>query len=56
VITREMVQERLNQLKAEMVQMQANLHAYEGAVQDCEHWLAVLAEKETQEPEVQNAI
>jgi hypothetical protein len=49
VITREEIEKRLEQLKIEqaqvqnnLTQLQANLNAYLGAIQDCEHWLKVL--------------
>jgi chromosome segregation ATPase len=50
MITKEAIEQRLAQLKVEaeqvqahIVQLQANLNAYQGAIQDCEHWLALLA-------------
>lgn len=49
MITREMLTERLELLEAEKVQMQANLNAYEGAIQDIKHWLEVL-DAEDREP------
>jgi regulator of sirC expression with transglutaminase-like and TPR domain len=46
-ITREGIEKRLAQLKAEqaqvqtnLAQLQANLQAYAGAIQDCEFWLS----------------
>jgi hypothetical protein len=42
MITAEMIQERLNQLRVERDQMQRNLYAYDGAIQDCVHWLDLL--------------
>jgi len=44
LITREMVEQRLAQLKAERDQLVANLNAYNGAIQDCEYWLSLLKE------------
>ena len=44
MITREMVEKRLEQLTAERDQLVANLQAYNGAIQDCEYWLNQLAE------------
>jgi len=49
VITTEMIEERLAQLRAGLVQVQAQANAYEGAIQDCEHWLDVLREQEKKE-------
>jgi hypothetical protein len=44
MITREAIEARLKQLREDATQMRANLNAYEGAIQDCEFWLAVLDE------------
>ena len=46
-ITREAIETRLAELRRDAEQMRANLHAYDGAIQDCEHWLAVLDAPET---------
>lgn len=43
-ITREQVEQRLATLRVEHEQAKANLHAYEGAIADCEYWLKVLEE------------
>ena len=50
MITREQIEARLAQLKAEqakitadVAQMQANLNAYQGAIEDCEFWLAAVS-------------
>ena len=50
MITREQVEARLAQLKAEqagitaaMAQMQANISAFQGAIEDCEFWLAAVS-------------
>lgn len=49
-ITREQIEERLRALRADYAQLTANANAVEGAIQDCEHWLAVLkAEPEREE-------
>jgi hypothetical protein len=49
-ITREDLEKRLTELQAEqeqvraqIVQLQANANAYAGAIQDCEYWLSKLA-------------
>jgi septal ring factor EnvC (AmiA/AmiB activator) len=54
-INREELEKRLEQLKVEqaqvqanLVQLQANLNAYLGAIQDCEYWINQL---EVQEPD-----
>ncbi len=46
-ITREAIEKRLadlraqrEQVQANLVQLQANMNAYDGAIQDCEHWLS----------------
>ena len=59
-ITREEIEKRLALLKAEqaqvqtnLTQLQANLNAYGGAIQDCEHWLAVLSSVEDPSPQLQ---
>ena len=53
-LTREMLEARLAELRRAVgqqrdaiAQAQANLHATEGAAQECEHWLAALAERGT---------
>jgi hypothetical protein len=43
-ITRDLIEARLADLRAGLVQLQANLQATQGAVQECEHWLGVLAQ------------
>ena len=52
MITREQLVERLTLLRREreqvqgnLVQLQANLNAYDGAIQDCEYWLKVVDEE-----------
>ena len=42
MITRDQVQARLERLRRERDQALANVNAYAGAIQDCEHWLKVL--------------
>lgn len=49
MITRAVIEARLEQLRAEVEQIRANLHAYEGAIQDCEYWLGVLTADEAEE-------
>ena len=38
-MTVETVLERLDKLKKERESLQANLYAYEGAIQECQYWL-----------------
>ncbi len=38
-ITRAQIEERLAKLRAEAAQLQANLNAFRGAIEDCEYWL-----------------
>lgn len=56
-ITREDLEKRLADLRADqaqvqenIVQLQANLNAFAGAIQDVEYWLSILepAQKETE--------
>jgi hypothetical protein len=51
MITREQIESRLAQLEAEqkqtlanLEQLQANVSAYAGAIEDCKYWLALLSE------------
>lgn len=53
-ITREQVAARLEkltsekaQLQSSIAQIQANINAYDGAIQDCEFWLAELEKEES---------
>lgn len=39
MITTEMLRQRMEQLQAEREQIQRNLFAYDGAIQDCQYWL-----------------
>ncbi len=55
VITREVIERRLEQLRKEqglvqanILELQANLNAYAGAIQDCEHWLSVIEDEAVQ--------
>lgn len=40
MITEAQIQERLTKLTTEREQLLANLNVYNGAIQDCEFWLA----------------
>lgn len=42
MITREAIEARLAALTAQRDQLIANVGAFNGAIQDCEHWLGVL--------------
>ncbi len=44
-ITRDDIEAHRKQLEAERDQLQANLYAYNGAIQNCEHWLRFIDEK-----------
>ncbi len=54
MITREQTEARLAQLKTERDAAIANINAYNGAIQDCEHWLSQMP-VEIMEGEVRNA-
>jgi len=61
-ITREQIEARLEQLKADqeqirsqLVQLQANLNAYQGAILECEFWLAA-SSAETPEAETPKGV
>ena len=43
-MTLEALRERLVKLQAEYEQTKANMHAYEGAIQECQYWLNQLQE------------
>lgn len=45
-ITVEMIEARLEKLRAIAEQMKANVSAYQGAIEDCEHWLEVLGKEQ----------
>jgi hypothetical protein len=47
VITREAIEARLVELHQGAKQLEANLSATQGAIQDCEFWLAMFADKDT---------
>jgi hypothetical protein len=51
MITEQMIQERLQELRTQLNQLRANVNAFEGAIQDCEFWLAALKEN----PDAENA-
>jgi len=42
MITREMLLEWRDRLALELERLRAQAYAYEGAIQDCDHWLGVL--------------
>lgn len=46
MITREHFEGRLEELKRQQEQLRANLHAVDGAMQDCEYWINRLNETE----------
>jgi len=48
-ITREAIQNRLDRLVEEYEQAKANMHAYEGAIQECRYWLNELDIEDKQE-------
>jgi prefoldin subunit 5 len=50
MITREAIEARLQQLQQEATEIRANLNAYEGAIQDCQYWLAQLDPPTTSTP------
>lgn len=50
-ITKEAIQTRLKELKATREKLQADINAYDGAIQDCKYWLAEAKEKEKNEEE-----
>ena len=55
MINREQIEERLAQLRSDKTELVAIVHAINGAIQDCEYWLALLdetAEEEEQSPPV----
>ena len=45
VLTKADLEGRLIQLKQGLEQAQANVHAYEGAIADCQYWLEELNKK-----------
>lgn len=44
MVTIEAVEKRLSQLREGREQMVRNVHAADGAIADCEYWLALLRE------------
>lgn len=44
MVTKEQIEERIKLLETEKEQTRNNLIAYEGAIQDCKHWLTVVEE------------
>ena len=48
-MNREALEARIKTYRNDIIQLQANINAFNGAIQDCEHWLEELAksEKET---------
>lgn len=42
------LQEQRAQLESQHLQILANLNAHEGAIQDCDHWLAELDKPEAE--------
>ena len=49
-ITAQALELRLAELERGRTQALANLHAYDGAIQECQYWLAVVKPKEPQSP------
>lgn len=47
-MTKEKIQDRIQTLETEREQLKANLLAYEGAIQDCKHWLVQLSDESKQ--------
>ena len=45
-MTPEVINKRLEQLQAQAKQMEINLHAISGAIQDCQYWLNQLESKD----------
>ncbi len=46
MITKEMINSRLEKLQADYNQQMANLQAIHGAIQDCQYWLEQFKEDE----------
>ena len=44
-MTEEILKKRLESLEAQRRQMEANLNAIAGALQECQHWLNQITEK-----------
>lgn len=47
-MTKEQIEKRIADLQKQLGHAQANGNALVGAIQDCEYWLAQLAQAETQ--------
>jgi len=45
-MTPEVINKRVEQLQAQAKQMEINLHAIGGAIQDCQYWLNELESKD----------
>lgn len=43
-MTEELIREHIQELNKQLEQWKANIHATQGAIQDCEYWLSVLKE------------
>ena len=43
-LTKEKVEERLNQLEKDKLNIMNALASYDGAIQDCQHWLKELSD------------
>ena len=43
-ITSEQVEDRLRDLRGGLAQLQANMQATQGAIEDCEYWLSMVQE------------
>jgi len=50
-MNKEQIEARLAELNKELQQLTANANAVNGAIQDCEYWLAQLDAEETKEIE-----
>lgn len=48
-VTREQIEQRKAILQNDLQQAQANLYAIQGAIQDCDYWLAQLEAQPVQE-------
>ena len=46
MITKQQIEERLALYRKEVAETMRLVEVYKGAIQDCEHWLKVLAELE----------
>lgn len=51
MITENVIIERMEQLKRQQQSLQANLHAVDGALQDCEFWLLKLQSRGSDAPD-----